>query len=73
MPKIDLVMKYRYNYIIPYQDVDASRRLRLYTMENYLLNVAGRVADEMGFGIPYELHVDHYPHEYGNDVSTSSW
>ena len=48
-------MKYRYNYIVPYQDVDATRRLRLYTMENYLLNVAGKVADEMGIGIPMLL------------------
>ena len=59
MLEIDLVMKYRYNYIIPYQDVDASRRLRLYTMENYLLNVAGRVADEMGFGIPNLLPMNY--------------
>ena len=52
-------MKYRYNYIIPYQDVDASRCLRLYTMENYLLNVAGKVADEMGFGIPNLLPMNY--------------
>ena len=44
-------MKYRYNYVVQYQEVDDTRRLRLYTMENYLLNVAGRVADELGFGI----------------------
>ncbi len=45
-------MKYQYIYTIQYQDVDVERRLRLYTMENYLLNVAGLVADELGFGIP---------------------
>lgn len=44
-------MKYKYNYIVQYQEVDDTRRLRLYTMENYLLNVAGRIADELGFGI----------------------
>lgn len=44
-------MKYRHTYVVPYQDVDATRRLRLYSMENYLLNVAGKVADEMGIGI----------------------
>ena len=44
-------MKYRHSIIVPYQDVDATRRLRLYTMENYLLNIAGKVADEMGIGI----------------------
>lgn len=52
-------MKYQYTYVIPYQDVDASRRIRLYTMENYLLNVAGRVADEMGFGIPALLPMNY--------------
>jgi len=52
-------MKYRYSYIVPYQDVDATRRLRLYTMENYLLNVAGRVADEMGIGIPSLLPMNY--------------
>lgn len=45
-------MKYQYTYTIQYQDVDATRCLRLHTLENYLLNVAGRVADELGFGIP---------------------
>ena len=45
-------MKYKYTYTVQYQDVDADRRLRLHTLENYLLNVAGRVADELGFGIP---------------------
>lgn len=45
-------MKYRHKIIVPYQDVDATRRLRLYSMENYLLNVAGKVADAMGIGIP---------------------
>lgn len=44
-------MKYRHTCVVPYQDVDATRRLRLYTMENYLLNIAGKVADEMGIGI----------------------
>ena len=45
-------MKYKHSVVVPYQDVDATRRVRLYTMENYLLNIAGKVADEMGFGIP---------------------
>ena len=45
-------MKYRYTYVVQYQDVDIDRRLRLHTLENYLLNVAGQVADELGFGIP---------------------
>ena len=52
-------MKYRHTYIVPYQDVDASRRLRLYSMENYLLNVAGKVADEMGIGIPTLLPMNY--------------
>ena len=48
-------MKYRYNYIVQYQDIDDTRRLRLHTMENRLLIVAGKVADEIGIGIPYLL------------------
>lgn len=46
-------MKYTYDYEIKYQEVDAERRLRLYNLENYLLEVAGRVADDLGFGIAY--------------------
>lgn len=52
-------MKYRHKIIVPYQDVDATRRLRLYSMENYLLNVAGKVADAMGIGIPALLPMNY--------------
>ena len=55
----ELLMKYRHSIIIPYQDVDATRRLRLYAMENYLLNIAGKVADEMGIGIPALLPMNY--------------
>lgn len=52
-------MKLRYQYQVQYQEVDADRRLRLYTLENYLLNVGGRAADDGGYGIrdllPYGL------------------
>ena len=48
-------MKYRHSYIVQYQDIDDTRRLRLHTMENRLLIVAGKVADEIGIGIPYLL------------------
>lgn len=44
-------MKYYKDFIIQYQDVDADRKVRLYTLENYLLNVGGNVADELGFGL----------------------
>ncbi len=44
-------MKYFYDYDIKYQEVDASQRLRLPNLENYLLEVAGTVADQIGFGI----------------------
>jgi acyl-ACP thioesterase len=44
-------MKYSYEYEIKYQEVDDKKRLRLFNLENYLLEVAGRVADELGFGI----------------------
>ena len=48
-------MKYRYNYTVQYQDLDDTRRLRLHSMENRLLIVAGKVADEIGIGIPFLL------------------
>jgi len=44
-------MKLSYTYEIQPQDVDYTRHLRLYTLENYLLNVAGRAAEEQGYGI----------------------
>lgn len=48
-------MKYCYEYEIKYQEVDAQKKLRLYNLENYLLEVAGTVADSLGFGIA-QLH-----------------
>lgn len=44
-------MKYNYEYTIKYQEVDGKKRLRLFNLENYLLEVAGTVADDLGFGI----------------------
>jgi len=44
-------MKLSYTYQIQPQDVDYTRRLRLYTLENYLLNVAGRAAEDEGYGL----------------------
>lgn len=44
-------MKYYYEYEIKYQEVDGEKKLRLFNLENYLLEVAGTVADELGFGI----------------------
>ena len=44
-------MKYFYEYEIKYQEVDGRKRLRLFDLENYLLEVAGTVADDLGFGI----------------------
>ncbi len=43
----------RLDYTIQYQDLDQNYRLRLYTLENYLLNAAGIVADRGGFGMHY--------------------
>lgn len=42
-----------FTYQIQYQDVDADHRLRLYTLENHLLNSAGQAADARGFGFKY--------------------
>ena len=44
-------MKYTYEYTIRYQDVDDTKHLRWVALEEYLLEVAGTVADELGFGI----------------------
>ena len=43
--------KYNYEFDIKYQEVDDRKKLRLFNLENYLLEVAGTVADELGFGI----------------------
>ena len=48
-------MKYSYEFEIKYQEVDGKKKLRLFNLENYLLEVAGTVADELGFGIS-KLH-----------------
>jgi len=48
-------MKYNYEYEIKYQEVDGEKKLRLFNLENYLLEVAGSVADSLGFGIA-QLH-----------------
>ena len=48
-------MKFRNSFIVPYQDVDASRRLRLYTMENYLLNIAGKVVIPLKYDDAYDF------------------
>ena len=45
------IMKYNYEYEIKYQEVDGEKKLRLFNLENYLLEVAGTVADALGFGI----------------------
>lgn len=78
-------MKYRHTIIVPYQDVDASRRLRLYSMENYLLNIAGKVADEMGIGIPVLLPMNYtwiithlnmemlYLPKHGEEMVVETW
>ena len=78
-------MKYRHSVIVPYQDVDATRRVRLYTMENYLLNIAGKVADAMGFGIPdllpmnYTWIITHmnmemlYLPKHGEEMIVETW
>ena len=44
-------MKYYYEYTIRYQDVDDTKHLRWVALEEYLLEVAGTVADDLGFGI----------------------
>lgn len=44
-------MKYNYTYEMRYQESDAHKKTRLYHLEEYLLEVAGKAADELGYGI----------------------
>lgn len=48
-------MKSSYVYEVMPQEIDMHRRLRLYTLENILLTVAGRDSDEHGYGIQHLL------------------
>ena len=42
-----------YTYQIQYQDLDQNMRLRIYTLENILLNAASQNAYELGIGVDY--------------------
>ena len=44
-------MKYTYEYTIRYMDVDDTKHLRWSALEEYLLEVGGTVADDLGYGI----------------------
>ena len=44
-------MKYTYEYEMKYQESDAHKKVRLYHLEEYLLEVAGKAADDLGYGI----------------------
>jgi acyl-ACP thioesterase len=44
-------MKYYYEYEMKYQESDAHKKVRLYHLEEYLLEVAGKAADDLGYGI----------------------
>lgn len=48
-------MKNSYVFEIQPQQVDMYRKLRLYALENYLLNVAGFASNEQGYGIQHLL------------------
>ena len=45
-----MAQKQTIQFEIAYQEVDMNNRLRLYTLEEHLLNTAGKVADSLGFG-----------------------
>lgn len=44
-------MHYNYEYTLRYQDADHTHHVRLNIIEDYLLEVAGTVADDLNFGI----------------------
>jgi len=75
----------RYTYTVQYQEIDASRRLRLHTLENYLLNAAGNSADEYGIGshnlnprgftwvlIRLSMEIDDLPTQ-GDELTIETW
>ena len=44
-------MKYNYEYEMKYQESDGHKKTRLFHLEEYLLEVAGKAADDLGYGI----------------------
>ena len=79
------LMKYTYTFPVAYQEVDKSRRWRLHNLENMLLQVAGDVANRLGFGIdallPYgytwilarmEVRMDRLP-THGETITVETW
>lgn len=48
-------MKYYFPIKINYIDTDHTRRIKLHILESYLLEVAGQVASDLGFGTGYLL------------------
>lgn len=74
-----------YDYTVQYQDIDANGRLRLYTLENMILNASGKNADELGIGVHYlnqqgctwvlislALEIDYLPAE-GQTITIQTW
>ena len=80
-----MAQKQTIQFEIAYQEVDMNNRLRLYTLEEHLLNTAGKVADSLGFGTqalrPYNcawiitrmmLEMDYMPTQ-GEHICIETW
>ena len=78
-------MKYNFDFKVQYAEVDETRHLRLYNLEEYLLNVAGQAADMLGFGtfdlLPHNLtwilahmHIEmQYLPIHGEEIRIETW
>ncbi len=79
------MLKFKYDYPIQYQDVDGSHHLRLYTLENFLLNSAGLAADVLGIGSQWltpqdmtwvltniTIEIDRLP-KYNQTLTVETW
>ncbi len=79
------MLKFCYDYPIQYQEVDGSRHLRLYTLENFLLNSAGLAADVLGIGSKWltpkgmtwvltnvTMEIDRLP-QYNQTLTVETW
>lgn len=50
---MSLESKKLYYWEVLYQEIDSDRRMRLFALENHILSIAGKAADEGGFGQQY--------------------
>lgn len=78
-------MKQRYTFHVHYADVDIECKIKPYILEEQILNIACRAADDCGFGIPdlnregkswvlarFQVVMDDYP-KLKDDIEVETW